>query len=78
MLAQAHGRTQAVRPVAAQMDVQMPFKTTHAAPGPHSSWQSLSLLQNRQCAAGPSSLPASPQKAAFPVVSKQLQLELVG
>ena len=45
----------------------------HAAPGPNSSWQSVSFLQNRQSWAGSSTPVKSPQKPALPVVRWQPQ-----
>src|SRR5215211_4675396 len=74
---QAHGGTQAVRPVAAHSGVQMPPSTIHAAPAPNSAWQSVSLLQSRQMSVAASAV-RSPQKAALPVVSVQTQLGLLG
>jgi hypothetical protein len=73
---QAQGRTHAVRSVLVQMGEQRPPRTMHAAPGPSSSWQSESWLQNRQIVLGlaPSKLA---QKPALPVVSVQKQRELL-
>src|SRR5688572_4527983 len=73
---QAQGGAQAVRPVARHSAVQMPPRTTQAAPSPNSGSQSVSLRQTRQCPAGPPLKAA--QKPAFPVVRVQKQLGLLG
>src|SRR5687768_6033413 len=54
----------------------MPPRTRQAAPSPNSGSQSESLRQSRQCPAGPPLKAA--QKPAFPVVSVQKQLGLLG
>jgi hypothetical protein len=75
---QAQGPTQAVRSVEAQIDEQPPRRTTHAAPGPNSSWQSVSRLQKRQNSVGSLRFVKLAQKGALPVVRVQLQITLLG
>src|SRR4051812_3092482 len=75
---QAHGGTQAVRPVVGQRGVQMPPNTMHAAPGPHSASQSVSVLQSRQVSSNWLKSVKSAQKPALPVVFTQRQLGLLG
>ena len=75
---QAQGRTQAVRSVEAQSDEQPPRRTTHAAPGPNSSWQSVSELQKRQRSVVSLRSVKLAQKGALPVVRVQLQFKSLG
>ena len=77
-LIQAQGRIQAVVPVRRQIPVQAPARTTQAAPGPNSSWQSVSWLQNRQRSERSSRPENSAQKPALLVVSVQRQPSLLG
>src|SRR5262249_33374984 len=57
---------------------QRPLRTMHAAPGPSSAWQSVSVLQNRQIAAASPFITSvkSAQKPALPVVCAQAQSSL--
>jgi hypothetical protein len=66
-----------VRPVDAHVGEQRPLRTTHAAPGPNSSWQSVSWLQNRHKSVGTVTPAKSAQKAALPEVSVQRQRGLL-